>query len=91
MSMNTECLESNGECMIAALQDAQEKLDSAGTELVLDFSSVRQIDPGTLRALEQLAGMADEKAVKLVLRGINVDVYKVLKLVKLAPRFTFLG
>jgi anti-anti-sigma regulatory factor len=77
--------------MIAALQDAQEKLDSAGTELVLDFSSVRQIDPGALKALEQLAGTADEKAVKLVLRGLNVDVYKVLKLVKLAPRFTYLA
>jgi anti-anti-sigma regulatory factor len=91
MPMNTECLELDGGCMIAALQDAQGKLDSAGTELVLDFSSVRQIDPGALRALEQLAGTADEKAVKLVLRSVNVDVYKVLKLVRLASRFTYLA
>ena len=91
MPMNTECLKLDGACMIAALQDAQEKLDSTGTELVLDFSSVRQIDPGALKALEQLAGMADEKAVKLVLRGLNVDVYKVLKLLTLASRFTYLA
>ena len=31
------------------------------------------------------------KAVKVVLRGVNVDVYKVLKLVKLASRFSFVN
>jgi hypothetical protein len=36
-----------------------------------------------------LAGAADEKAVKVALRGVHVDVYKVLKLVKLTPRFSF--
>ena len=35
--------------------------------------------------------IADEKGVKVVLRGVNVDVYKVLKLVKLASRFSFLA
>ena len=59
-------------------------------EVVLDFSSVRRIDPSALRAMEKLAGIADDKAVKVVLRGVNVDIYKVLKLVKLTPRFSFL-
>jgi hypothetical protein len=27
--------------------------------------------------------------VKIVLRGVNVDIYKVLKLVKLTSRFAF--
>jgi hypothetical protein len=36
--------------------------------------------------MENLATTADEKAAKVVLRGVNVDVYKVLKLMKLAPR-----
>ena len=40
--------------------------------------------------MEQLASLADDKAVKIGLRGVNVDIYKVLKLVKLAPRFCFL-
>ena len=35
--------------------------------------------------------MADAKTVKVVLRGVNVDVYKVLKLVKLTPRFSFVN
>ena len=31
-----------------------------------------------------------KKAVKVGLRGVNVEIYKVLKLVKLASRFSFL-
>jgi anti-anti-sigma regulatory factor len=65
------------------------KLDGAGGEVVVDFSSVRRIDPSAIGAMEKLAGAADEKAVKVALRGVHVDVYKVLKLVKLTPRFSF--
>ena len=57
----------------------------------MDFSSVRRIDSNALVAMEELAGMADQKAVKVVLRGVNVDIYRVLKLMKLAPRFSFLN
>ena len=35
--------------------------------------------------------MADDKGVKVVLRGVNVGVYKVLKLVKLTSRFSFVS
>ncbi len=73
------------------LQEAGEKLDSAESEVILDFSSVRRIDPSVLRAMEEFAGKADEREVKVVLRGINVDVYKVLTLVKLVPRFSFVS
>lgn len=47
------------------------------------------MDAGGLRALEQFAKAADEKAVMVVLRGVNVNLYKTLKLVKLAHRFSF--
>ena len=77
--------------VVPALQEAAAKLEGAGGEVVLDFVSVRRIDSSALRELEELASLADKYAVKVVLRGINVDVYKVLKLVKLAPRFTFLS
>jgi anti-anti-sigma regulatory factor len=73
------------------LKEAGEKLDSAEGELFLDFSSVRRIDSSALRAMEEFARIADEKAVKVVLRGVNVDVYKVLKLVKLTQRFSFVN
>jgi anti-anti-sigma regulatory factor len=77
--------------MVAALREAAEKLDSADGELALDFSSVQRINSKAVQALQEFARKADEKAVKLVLRGVRVDVYKVLKLVKLAPRFSFAG
>lgn len=73
-----------------ALQEAGEKLEGTEGELVLDFSSVRRVNPAALNAMQKLAGKADDKVVKIVLRGVNVDVYKVLKLVKLAERFSFL-
>jgi len=78
------------ERLVPTLQAAGEKLDSAG-ELALDFSSVRRIDASALRAIEELARIADEKAVKVFLRGVNVDVFKVLKLVKLTSRFSFVN
>ncbi len=79
------------ERVVQAVQDVGEKLDGADGEVVLDFSSVRRIDPGGVNAMEEFARIADEKAVKVVLRSVNVDVYKVLKLVKLAPRFSFVA
>jgi anti-anti-sigma regulatory factor len=77
------------ERIVQALQEAGEKLNSADGEVVLDFSSVRRVDASPLRALEELAGITDDKGVKAVLRGVNVNVYKVLKLVKLGSRFSF--
>ena len=70
---------------------ACERLHSADGEVVLDLSEVRRIDPGAVHAIDKLATRADEKAIKIVLRGVNVAVYKVLKLMKLAPRFTFVS
>ena len=77
--------------MVPALREAGEKLDGAEGEAVLDFSSVRRIDSSALRAMEELARIAEEKTVKVTLRGVNVDVYKVLKLVKLTRRFSFVN
>jgi anti-anti-sigma regulatory factor len=71
------------------LQEALAKLDSAGGELILDFSSVRRIGTGAIGSMERLAVAAEDKAVKVALRGVNIDVYKVLKLVNLTPRFSF--
>jgi len=77
--------------VVRALQEAAEKLDGAEGEVVLDFSSVYRIDPSAIRGLKEFAGTADDKRVKATLRGVNVDVYKVLKLVRLASRFSFVN
>ena len=90
MTTNVEWLEIEGERVVQTLQKDPETLDGAQGDVVLDFSSVRRINPSGLRVMEKLAGIADDKAVKVVLRGVNVDIYKVLKLVKLTSRFSFL-
>jgi anti-anti-sigma regulatory factor len=79
------------ERIISVLQQTARDLDCTQGEVALDFSSVRRINPGAVRALGDLARVADDKAVKIVLRGVNVDVYKVLKLVKLTQRFSFVN
>jgi len=79
------------ERVVLALQGAGERLDSAEGEVVLDFSSVRRVDTSAIGAMEKFANTADDKVVKVALRGVNVDVYKVLKLVKLASRFSFVA
>ena len=76
--------------VVTALQEAGAALDGPG-EAVLDFSAVLRIDSAALRALEDFARVADDKGVKVLLRGTNVDVYKVLKLVKLTQRFYFVN
>jgi len=73
------------------VQEAGEKLGQADGELVIDFSDVRRIDARQIIALENVANKADGGVVKITLRGVNVDVYKVLKLVKLASRFSFVN
>ena len=75
--------------VVGALRDVADKLDGSEGETVLDFSSVNRVDSGAVRALEELARVADDKKIKIVLRGVSVDVYKVLKLMKLTRRFSF--
>jgi len=75
--------------VVEALQEALAKMDGAAGEVVLDFSAVQRLDTGALKVMEQLAGQAEVRSVPVVLRGVNVDVYKVLKLMRLAHRFTF--
>ena len=67
-----------------ALQQALDRVETAGGEVVLDFSAVRRIDPAALQMLEKLSSAAAGKTVSVALRGVNVDVYKALKLMQLA-------
>ena len=89
MAMIPGRLNIDEQCAGPALREVVEKLDNANGEVVLDFSRVGRIDSTVLRALEEVVSAADLKGVKVVLGGVNVSVYKVLKLTKLASRFTF--
>ena len=88
MAMIAVWIKGEGKGVAPALQEAAEKVSSAD-ELVVDLAAVRRIDVEGLRAMEGLVNAAEEKRVKVVLRGVNVEIYKVLKLTKLAPRFSF--
>ena len=89
MPINSLILKRDGECLLPGLHEALEALDSAEGELILDFSPVLRIDGRALGAMETLACRAQGKAVKVVLHGVHISVYRVLKLMKLAPRFCF--
>lgn len=91
MATIADWLKIDGEHVVRALNDAREKLNSANGELVLDFSSVQRIDARAITAMEGLADKAKDKSVKVVLRGVNVDIYKVLTLSRLTARFSFLS
>ena len=77
------------EHVVEGLQAVRDKLATVGGEVLLDFFFTQQLDPSGLQVLEALAGDAEVMKVKVVLRGINVDVYKVLKLAGLDGRFVF--
>ena len=71
------------------IQDAVQKINGGEQEVMLDFTDVTRIDGNVVWELEQLAGLAAERSVKVVLRSVNVDIYRVLKQLKLTERFSF--
>jgi len=89
MAMTSAWIKVDEGCIVQALQDAGEKLDSAVGEVVLDFSSVGRIDVRAVRRMEEFAGLAKDNGVDVVLHGVSIGVYKVLKQVKLASKFIF--
>ena len=89
MAITTVWLKIDEERTVQALLEAVGRLGSNEGEVTLDFSSVRRIDPSALRVMEEFVGIADDKGVRVVLCGVHVGIYKVLKLVNLAPRFFF--
>jgi ABC-type transporter Mla MlaB component len=91
MTMILEWHKVDGERVKQSLAEARENLNSAEGEVLLDLSAVRRIDPGGLNALEEFATTAEGKSIKAALRGVNVDVYKVLKLARLTGRFAFVN
>jgi hypothetical protein len=89
MSTIAEGFKIEGDRVAECIHEAHMQLDTVCDQTTLDFSSVLRITPRDLRAMEELADRAENESVKVVLCGVNVDIYKVLKLVKLAARFSF--
>jgi anti-anti-sigma regulatory factor len=72
-----------------SLREALEHLHEAAPEATVDFSSVARMDSSALTALESLAAAAEGNGVHVVLRNVNITVYKALTVMKIAARFTF--
>ena len=89
--MTVVLLKADEERIVQVLQETVDKLESVEDEVVLDFTSVHRIGSSALRGMEDLASMAENKGLRVVLCGVNVGIYKVLKLVNLAPRFSFVN
>jgi ABC-type transporter Mla MlaB component len=70
------------------LQQALEQVNTAGGDVDLDFSAVRRIAVDEVCAMEELAGAAAAKQVHVVLHAVNMDVYRVFKLVNLTQRIS---
>ena len=70
-------------------QTAVEQLNRGEGEVLLDFSSIIRIDGADARAMEEFADRADAAAVKVVFRSVRPGVYKVLKLLRLSQRFSY--
>ncbi|MFZ0733090.1 MAG: sodium-independent anion transporter [Candidatus Sulfotelmatobacter sp.] len=77
--------------LTSSLQKAKQDFVNARGELVLDFSAVHRIDAAGLQALEEFARFAGKKEVKVALRGVNVDLYKALKLMGVSGHFLFVS
>lgn len=89
MASKAASMQEKDESLIHSLKDALKKTETAEGELLLDLSRTPRIDSAELKMLEELGAKAQHKNIKVILRGVNVDIYKVLKLGKVAPRFTF--
>jgi len=89
MATIAESLRIDSAGVAGLLQQASLEIKGGANEVEVDFTSVRRIDPRSLRTLEQLAGEAENKTLRVALRGVNIDVYKVMKLAQLVPRFIF--
>ena len=91
MAISIVSIKVNGEALVAALQQAGEKLEGMEGDMILDFSSVRRVDPAALSAISDFVDSAEERSVNIVLRSVNVDVYRVLKLARLTQRFSLVS
>jgi anti-anti-sigma regulatory factor len=91
MATIAACLKIDGEHPERSLLEVCQKLDATGDEVILDLSSVRRIDPSAVRAMEKLAAAAEEKTAKILLRGVSIEIYKVLKLTKLSGHFSLMA
>lgn len=89
--MESTLIRIDGRDAARSLTEARSALpEGEGCEAVVDLSSVARVDPAAVAALAELAAAAETRRLQVTLRGVVVDVYRVLKLTGLAGKFRFL-
>lgn len=74
----------------AALDEARAAFErSQDSEVMLDLAALARIDTAGVAALVELARAAADRNVRLRARGVNVAVYKVLRLAGAADGIAF--
>lgn len=74
--------------LVSELRSLAKNLERDPADITLDLSSLRRVNSQDVLAIEELVRVAEEKEVKVTLRGVNVPIYRALKLVKLTNRFS---
>ncbi len=90
MGLKIVSLKVDEERLVASLRNLGAELKGAD-DVILDLSAVRRVDPAALEALTEFVDTADDKTVNVVLSGVSVDVYRVLKLARLTQRFSMVS
>ncbi len=87
MTSHAERVELDPECPARGVREAAEKVKGGG-EVVLEFGGVLRMDAAAAKALEELAGVAEGCEGRIVLRGVKIGIYRVLKQLRLERRVT---
>lgn len=90
MTTACESIVVNGHHVAETLKEVRGGLAANGGEVLLDFFFVQTLDPAGIEGLEQLSATAQLLKAKVILRGVNVELYKVLKLSELTDKFLFI-
>jgi anti-anti-sigma regulatory factor len=89
MTTNPGCIRLAPDRLVRDLQSEAMAAVEKADELELDLAAIQRVDTAAAQALEELAGAADRRGIRVRLRNTNLPVYKALLLLGLTRRFTF--
>jgi anti-anti-sigma regulatory factor len=91
MAANAVFLKVEADGITQTLREFLVELPGVRNEAVLDLSSIQRLDAKHLEIMKDIAATAEAKRLKVILCGVNVKIYKVLKLARLTQRFVIVA
>lgn len=77
--------------LAATLEEASGRLEDGEREVVVDFSSIDRLSAVEMHAIDEFTRTAEEKGLKVIVRGLGVDLYRALKLARLSSRLALVA